>query len=1356
MATRQSMEGVATVPAAESPAADHLQWKTEIVRLGVMGVNLAKSIDVLDPTELAILTNGVPRAGGGVYTRPGLTELAVGGTKIHSAFRLNDPDNDTSTLFWGVDGTLSRGASGALGSIANGFSGKPLSFVSWETEYSGEPWVFVADPAKMVKASRTSAALPIGLPRASQPSSVTVDAPLITGICAFDSSDGTEAANWTPIAGTDEDGNATLPPVIYDASGIAGPCVNMASVEGAATSGYFSGMSIPKALDLTVLPGSVTSGDQDQIHFALRVQYPAKVSEVRLYFVVGPFTSGVIPGAESGINTSAYVRAFRASDFSQFVAQQGTALSAESAQRAARILAQQRQAIQRLADSNQITQEMANRAQEQLSRREQQQQIQTTQAAFQPLTEAAADVVSSGTLAGSDVWTSYGTVGLPLRKRDFLKIGQADQAGYTWANVTGIVITILTTEPDPITFAFDECWLEGGYAPDTSEPDAQKYDYRVCNVDSRTGARSNPSNVMYEADGKTVAGVDVLRGKITVQPAAYGDAAIYQELYRRGGSLTDNWYGPVTDNKATGDGSALVDTTSDITALTTGAVEIDHDQPVTTSDAAGNAVYGAPLGFLVGPIDGVLLGGGDLYRPGDIYWTKAGEPDHWPAFNHQQVCPPSETLMNGGMYGGQGFVFSRERMYSLQVYQGSVSSAPTDCAQGLIGRWAMAIGPGGLFFVSRDAVRVTQGGVSKTLSDNIRPLFHGDTVPGPFNGYYPIDFSQPDEIRLQVNGDDLWFGFIDTQGDRIWWVYSIIYQTWRCVTFEQDTCMVYSDPQIAGGIRLLVGATSAGKAWTHTGVSDDGSAYTVSMQTGAMLAQSRAEKLFGDVVVYGNLQAQLFTARTRLNADQVVNIQDETTGVAGYREYVMHPFGSQPQHGSSISLELSWESGAVDPVIVTQVGLSIAIQPEVTMQRATTWQPLNNSGEAYLYGCYIDCDTFGENLAVDVEGLLNGNLVTVSSLTVNSDAGRRVWFDWPAMHVDMVRLRPTETCGPWMLFGQGWLTRPEPPRLPGMDSGFENLGDTYYTGLDLEIDTFGQAKTIVVTVDGAVLSDPATALPYWTVTASGRSLVHITLPWGRGHIYRFYSNDLVPVLVYSHKWWVEGEPAEQHNWNQNYTIAGTQTDKWIKGIILECDTFGATKLVNVEVDGVAVPGGPFPVVANNRKVVQIAFPQVLGRVFRIWPADHLPGRLYSVSWIFDQEPYCLTRFETQEITLGIDDWKIPTYGQITYKAAVDVTMTEYVYGQGAQLLGTRVYTLPASAAKAMVPHKPYAGKGVLFKYVLTASQGFWLYREESWLAFQPWQGGAVSRVKVLGNDDLSVPTRDMTNAALAAARPGGS
>lgn len=1321
----------ATHVAAESAAVDHLAWETKVTRWGVLGVNLTKSLEALDATELRRLNNAVTRQGGGFITRPGLTTFAFGGTEIHSITILNDPNSATYTYFWGIDGTLQRGQLGALNGISAGFSGAPLCFTPWQSELSGEPWMFVADANKMVKATRTSPALPIGLPKATQPSSVAIAEILRTSIASFDASDNTGPANWTAFHITVGDDAASGQPIAPTFSVIPGPqgdALLLTTDPGAVAIGipYVSAGSAPKNMDLSILQGGPTvATDDDIVHIWLWLDNPAAIDEIRLYLVCSAFTPAlkVLPGM-SEFNPSAYMVAFRSSDFARFVAGQESASSAGARVRGSAYLS---------GYSDPFAQGTARET-------------------IDPITGQVVSVPDGTTvpgrtvLPGAKTWLSIGTIGIPVRRGDFVRIGAAGSEGVDWSTITGLCVAVRTNTNEAVGVAFDDCYLTGGGNVDSAEVDAQPFDYRVINIDRRTRAQSNPSDVMTTT-------IDALRQRVVVQPAAYGDANIYQELYRRGGQLVDNWYGPVATNAV--DGAQLVDNTADVEASAAGTLEIDNDQPVTTAEADGDAVFAEPLNFLFGPIDEYLLGGGDRYRPGDLYWCKRGRPDSWPAVNHRPVCPPSETLMNGGMYASQGFVFSRERMYSVQIGIGEgteVSTSPTNCAHGLIGRMGMAIGVGGIFFVSRDAVRVTQGGESKTISDAIRPLFRGESVAG----YFPIDFTEPDAISLAVHGDDLWFGFQDTEGDQVWWIYSIIYDNWRFYSFAVPVRAVYSDQRIETGLRLLAGGVASGQGYTHSGFTDAGVAFTGRARTGALFGETREEKLLGDITFWGNAQGSSLSLQTRLNNDVVENAA-QTIGASVLDDrYLFQPFGHQPQHAQTLSLDLSWSSMPAAYPSFHQFGVGIAIQPEITMLRTTTWQSLNPGGESYLTSCWIDCDTFGEDITLVIEGLRNGNLVGVfGPFTINSNAGRRIWRSWPAVKVDMVRIRPADNCAEWMLFGQGWQHRPEPPNIAVWDSGFENLGDTYYTGLDLGVNTGGANKQVQVEVDGVPLADPATGLLYWTINTTGNRLVHLTLPWGRGHIYRFIALDTNLGLLYSHKWYVEAEPSEQHNWNQNFTIAGTLADKWIKGILLECDSFNATKQVNVEVDGIAVPGGPFPVIANGRKVVQIAFPQRLGRVFRIFPADNLPGRLYSVGWLFDEEPYQLTRFETQEQRHGFDEWHLMVYGQITYKANSEVTMTVQVYGQDANLLATHAYSLPATnTQKSMVPLKPNASKGVLYKYIFTSSEGFWLYRDESYIQIQGWTGGATTKVKPFGNDDLD-RSRDMRNAVLTASRAGG-
>lgn len=1295
--------------AEESPAVNHLAWATQPIYFGRLGANLNKALDALDPQELSRMSNVVPLPGGGVEARYGLGQLATLGTNIHSCTRMNDPKNTTFSRFWGVDAIFGRAQTGGIGSLEAGFSGDPLSFVQWQSELTGTPWIYVADRLKMRKATLTSVSQPIGIAKPAAPAQAP-SAVKKVAVAAFNAADGTGAAAWTSWSGRAVDPATGNPGacLLADAPGIVGTGLAVTPQAGTVTGGgYYSAAFLQKALNLGFLaPGGTPVTDDDLFHIRMLIDNPAAIAEIRVYMVVSPvFVSEAnIPGQFGALNTSAYMRSFTPAEY---------AASVEGQQTAAEAAAQ-------IAEQNLLI-------------------------GSQDPTVTGATTPSASSLVGANIFTEFGIAGLPVRLGDFLKIGTAGSPGFTWENVTGIVLAIVLNTFTNVNVTFNDAFIQGGGNLDTAEQDALGYDYRATNVSKSSGAESNPSDAVATT-------IEVLHGTADIQPVAAGNPDYYQRFYRRGGTISDDWYF-VGGN--TNDGQLFVDNTTDIAALVAGPVNIDHDQPITTADLAGNAVYGQAVPVIFGPIEDFMLALGDPFRPGDIYWCKQGEPDHWPSANHETVCPPGEQLMNGGkLAAGQAFAFSRERLYSGTVSSEGVSFTPTECSKGLAGRWAQAVGPGGVYFVAKsDAVYVTTGGTPKVLSDNIGPLLKGVAK----NGYFPVDWTQENSLRLAIHGQDLWFGFQDTAGSKVWWIYSLIYESWRFAQFAVATSMVYSEANaIAAAGTLIVGGSANGKAYRHdsTVFRDDGAAFTCNIRTGASdFGKGREEKLLGDLTIWGNLAGAILSATMYYNSEKSNSLTGTIAGTSTYDRYLYDIFGTVPQHTNTAAVDLSWPAAAASTSQVIRGGVAVALQPEVTMNRATQWEPLNDKGESYLTGCWIDSDTGGSAISMFVEGLLNGQPAAVTTISVNSAGGRKQWFSWPAVHVDMIRLRPNGVCAPWMLFGIGWLSTPEPPRIAVWDSGFENLGDTYATGLDLEIDTFGVNKTLVLTVDGVAVSGS----PY-TVNANGRSFVHLTFLPVRGHIYRLSASDASLGLLYTHKWIVEAEPGEQTNWNQNYTIAGTQADKWLKGFVVECDTQGQDKTINVEVDGAVIAGSPFTVNTNGRKVVQVGFAQVLGRVFRLLPTDTKPSRLYTMGWLFDEEPYCLTRFETQEQPNGIADYQIPVSGQVAIKSTAVVSMRVIAYGQAGVALADTTYALPSTAGvKAMVSLHTLltAQKGLLFKFIFTSANGFWLYREESWIELQPWKGGPVQKSAVFGSDDLD-PSRPMRSAALAAARSGGS
>jgi hypothetical protein len=1343
-------------------------FETPIARIGRGGLQLNKALDDLTMEELSRLSN-LYHTGAELTTRLGQTYYTGFGGTVHSIRRLNDPRHATFTRFWGAGTAWYRGTESiGFTQLDTGFSGNPLTFLPVRPPFSGEPWMIAADTNAMRKASSSGLSLPLGL---SVPTGLTTS---LSGaqtlpVAAFNSSDGTQAATWQVFNGYAPDHLTTLAfgASLVDTPGVNGSGVLLQTINAnsAPTVTLIVGMGVPfsNARDFShfTVGGTSAITDDDLLHLALKLDFPLWISEIRVYFVCSPFvmpqtSSGVgaastwsLPGMGVGsFSPSAYLLTLRPSDYTNAL------LAAETFQTAA-------DRVRTATFLETFTDPVA------------------AAIAAAPSAEASAGAgvwsLFSGVITGSDGKTYQLP---PIRRGDLAKIGTAGQQGSDWTSITGMYITVSSITPDlsaklasgglTIDAALNDLYFTGGSGPDTTELGSQKFDYRVTNYDPRTGARSNGSVIQTGAPGAAAATpdatLDAARQPITITPNAYvTDPAILQEAYRRGGVLNDNWYFVAVN---TANGAPITDTFDDTSLLNVATLPLTNFQPVSTVDNAGNTILAQPLPIVFGPFDdGTLCGLGDPYRPGYLYASVAGQPDHWPSTGGYavEVCSPSEELMNGTLIGGSGFVLSRERGYTAYTNLAGgtgIVATPSGCVPGLAARWGFCKGPGGVFYVARDGIRVTTGADSVLLSDHIRPLFHAETK----NGYLPIDFSVPTAIRLEVYDLDLYFLYQDTGATRQCLVYSLLYRYWRAYNFARPVAAVYSDEtqttqQLQGDQQLFMGSSN-GNAYLHSGFTDDAAAITYQARTGAWhWNHPREEKLLGDLVVEANLQGTTLTAQTFLNTEAVANTAQTVIGGIGRTRLLFDPFGTTPQHARNVSIDFSGSAGAAASAQITLAfaGLSFLIQPEVTMNRVTSWEAIRPT-ESYLYACCIDCDTGGTPRTILVEYDLAGVTSVAATLTVSANGRHKLWFSWPAVHAQLVRLRPIGACQPWMVWNVDWIGQEEPPRIAGWDTNFEDLGDSYYTGLDLELDTFGVTKTIQVFADQVPIGGTI------TLNASGRTHAHIALPPGRAHIYRFVATDANPGLLYNHKWIVEAEPLEQFHWNAAYTVWDSLSDKYLKGIILEVDTFGLAKSVNVEVDQVVL--ATFTVTTSGRTVTNITFPQVLGRVFRIIPTDTNKSRLYTAQPIFDEEPFALGRWEGQ-----IHDFDLPNSGwgsilsmDCCYRATAACTLTFDVYDATGRLLQTitgqdqalGTATLPATSGakqKRYVVFPP--NKGVLFKPVLTSANGsgVTLYKEESRLRIQPWSGGGAMS-KLLGNDDL-MPTRQMTKAAVAAGRQGG-
>lgn len=817
-------------------------FQTQMLSPATAGLNLKVTPDLVPPGQLLVMTNvvGSKQEGGEVQSRPGQRWFATGGTIHHSIGVLTNPQYGDSApsgnivktiwidefrtlphfvidatdrtrftcigftfpggtpgglppsgaagnLIFGIDTALYYGIVGALQvSDLGPYSGYPLSFVPYRPSGSSAAWIYIGDSKRMRKVRVDGLSLPIGLPPAGSNAIVELAAEKVTMVEPFNNTGG-----WGKFAynGSAVPGNPTSDP-----NSITGTGLKFTTTPGGATAAYANAWDHGVAVNMDFV-GNVVASDSDYISFYLKMNKPEKINDIRIDFGLG------------GDGDNFYTKHFRPSDFTQ-VSISGEQPSLVGEDQVA-IRQQLDEALNKFTDNREVME--VPKAQRQ------QANIQSLQA-----------------VTGADSWTQFGTYGIVLRRGDFLRRGTDETVG--WDDVQSVTITVAVIDNTAVEVSFSNLLLTGGSGPDNGEFGLSEYDYRYIDYDTRTGAKSNPSPVM-------TVGINSLRRSIIVYPHTYGDSSIRQWFYRRGGTLNDNWYYVGTNGN---DGEAFTDNVSDAQAQQGPLLELDNDQPVSTADENGNTVLNQPLYALFGPSQDFLFGCGDPFNPGSVYYCKQGFPDSWPPQNRVEVCAPSEKLQAGCVYGGQPYVFSRERLYALLPNAGAlgaVTSIPTECRHGLYARWGLVAGKEGIYFIAYDGIYRTTGGPEEYLTDDIQPLFTGDIR----NGYYPIDMTVVEAMRLEIHDNDLWFLYQDTKGVRQCMIYSFIAKYWRHYNFAKPLSCVVHDGTVP---RLLLGGFRTGKSYVHEGASDDSAAIVSTISLPYMdQGNPRQNKTYGDVVL---------------------------------------------------------------------------------------------------------------------------------------------------------------------------------------------------------------------------------------------------------------------------------------------------------------------------------------------------------------------------------------------------------------------------------------------------------------------------------------------------------------------------
>lgn len=194
--------------------------------------------------------------------------------------------------------------------------------------------------------------------------------------------------------------------------------------------------------------------------------------------------------------------------------------------------------------------------------------------------------------------------------------------------------------------------------------------------------------------------------------------------------------------------------------------------------------------------------------------------------------------------------------------------------------------------------------------------------------------------------------------------------------------------------------------------------------------------------------------------------------------------------------------------------------------------------------------------------------------------------------------------------------------------------------------------------------------------------------------------------------------------------AGYMGAKFVQGCIIECDTEGVERTVEIQYDGGTV-GATLSVNADGQIQVPFSFVPFIGHKMRLAPTDSDSWRIYSVRWVYEPSPELATRWQTQPTTHDFDQYfHHDQIGLVALISTAAVTFTFTIDGVDF------AYTIPSTSGlyeKKVVELRVMKGKAVA--YTLTSSAGFRLFRKDCSLNVRGWgDSGNYRTVQPFGDN----------------------
>lgn len=240
-----------------------MPFNRKTLHFACRGMCLTLPPDVMPEDKYPILRNVRVRQQGTIEARDGFAPVNLGtplaDPNVHSVRRLNDPLPGAAPAWTRVVGAGTNLYTGqaAFTQQDAGYSGDPLSLVPYRPERSPQPWMYVADRARMrkIKPDGTDYAMGVAPPLAAPTAELA--APAYQLISDFEATAGWANAGTAGALAAAARVNTTIARILYDAAAPAWACIQPTAADEGIQPGMLLTINLGNAGGETVLVQAV-------------------------------------------------------------------------------------------------------------------------------------------------------------------------------------------------------------------------------------------------------------------------------------------------------------------------------------------------------------------------------------------------------------------------------------------------------------------------------------------------------------------------------------------------------------------------------------------------------------------------------------------------------------------------------------------------------------------------------------------------------------------------------------------------------------------------------------------------------------------------------------------------------------------------------------------------------------------------------------------------------------------------------------------------------------------------------------------------------------------------------------------